>query len=401
MNDQWIDSPSPDDMSFRIEQSVLEVLRNKKFYRYDLTKTGPSEVSLLEKEFAEYVGMKYALAVNSCTAALSIALFVLNIKPGDEVLIPAFTFIAVPSVVVQLGATVRLVEITENFYMDTNDFARKITPKTKVLLLSHMRGQIGNLEDIYAIAKQHHLPVIEDCAHTLGMRWKDQHIGSHSQIACHSMQSNKMLDSGEGGMLVTNDDDLFGKAIFYSGAYEKLWELHIAKPDNVAKWQKKIPCVNSRMSNITAAVLRPQLEHIEKKIIRHNKIYQQLETQLKTCPFIALPKRPAAISIAANSIQFRLMDLAAAEIAEFLNYCRQHRVAIHHFSGNNARCFWEWEFLEKLDDCPKTRAILEVTCDLKLAYDLSPQAVEEIGNTIIKGIHSAKKVVLTNNILEQ
>jgi dTDP-4-amino-4,6-dideoxygalactose transaminase len=379
-------------MSAKVEAAVQRVLRSGRLYRYDVVANENSEASLLEQDFAKYIGAKYAVALASCTAALNIALYTLGVGKDDIVLIPAFTFIAVPSAIMQTGATARLVEVSENYYLDVNDLRKKISPQTKVLILSHMRGQVGNVDEIIDICRQNNIKIIEDCAHTLGMRWRQQHLGRSGIIACYSMQSYKMLDSGEGGILVTDDAEVCAKAILYSGAYETLWESHIMRPQDFQTFEKKIPCFNARMSNLTAAVIRAQLEDVEKKVAHHNHNYMRLAHLLSQSPHIYVPRRPEQLQIAADSIQFRLIDCTLAEKNDFFDRCKQ-QIRLQNFDGDNARCFWNWKFLDDVTSCEKTKKLLQFTFDLRLPEALDADDIEMIASIILKELAATKKTV--------
>lgn len=383
----------------KVEAAALRVLRTGRLYRYDVGAQGYSEASLLEKEFANYIGATYAVAVASCTAALTIALYVLGVGKEDVVLIPAFTFIAVPSAIRQTGATVGLVDVTENYYLDTDDLRKKINSRVKVLILSHMRGHVGNLDEIIDICQQNNIKIIEDCAHTLGMRWRQQHVGRCGVISCYSMQSYKMLDSGEGGILVTDDEAVCAKAILYSGAYEQLWESHRVRPQDFTAYQHKIPCVNARMSNLTAAVIRAQLEDIEKKVAHHNHNYTHLVHLLRQSPYFYVPQRPEQLKIAADSIQFRLLDCTAEEKNAFFICCKQ-QLPLQNFDGDNARCFWNWQFLNTPTDCSKTKQLLSFTFDLRLPEALDTNDIEMIATIILKEINAIKAPIKKMNQAE-
>lgn len=265
-----------------VEAAVSRVLHSGRLFRYDVKKDEASEAALAEKEFADLIGMKYAVGLSSCSAAIHLALRALGVSSGSKVLIPAFTFVAVPSAVVQVGAQPVLVEVTRDFYICTEDLLRKITDETRVLLLSHMRGHIGNMDEIISICREKDVQVIEDAAHALGATWNNKKIGSLGDASCFSMQSYKMIDSGEGGMLTTNNPDIAAKVIMYSGSYDDYWRTHISRPDseNMAGLQKMFPCMNVRMSNLTAAIIRAQIPGLESKVARLKEHYDFLYSSL-------------------------------------------------------------------------------------------------------------------------
>jgi len=373
-----------------IISNVEKVLSTGRLYRYDCQTPDQSEVSLLEKEFAEMLGVKYAVAVNSCSSSIFLALISSGVKAGDKVLIPAFTFIAVPSAVVHVGAIPVLVEINENYTLDVDDLKRKITSETKYLLLSYMRGHIPNLDEIISICDSSGIILIEDCAHSLGVTWNKIPTGSFGKIGCFSMQSYKILDGGEGGILITDDEDIYAQSILYSGSYERLWTKHFSVNSNFAKYQKSIPCYNFRMSNLTASVIRPQLSLINERIDQYNTKYRFLAGSLAKSPHIDFPMMESKSSLVGDSVQFNLIGLSLEQMKRFLALAKSCGLPIDIFglSEDNARCYWNWNFLNSNDELPKTRSILLTTCDMRLPLCLSMQDISDIGETLIEIIET-------------
>ena len=213
-------------------EAAMEVMRSGRLFRY----TQPAEtsqVSQAEVEFAEMVGQKYALGVNSCSSAIMIAMIVCGVESGDEVITNGLTFTALPSTIMRLGATPVLVEATPNWTMDLDDLEKKAAahPKAKVLVLSHMRGKIAHMDRVVEICEKHGLTLVEDCAHSCGVKWKGRQIGYHAAVSAYSTQSDKVINSGEGGFITSDDPEIMAKAIYLSGAYEARYKHHIAAPD--------------------------------------------------------------------------------------------------------------------------------------------------------------------------
>ena len=213
-------------------EAAMEVMRSGRLFRY----TQPAEtsqVSQAEVEFAEMVGQKYALGVNSCSSAIMIAMIVCGVESGDEVITNGLTFTALPSTIMRLGATPVLVEATPNWTMDLDDLEKKAAahPKAKVLVLSHMRGKIAHMDRVVEICEKHGLTLVEDCAHSCGVKWKGRQIGYHAAVSAYSTQSDKVINSGEGGFITSDDPEMMAKAIYLSGAYEARYKHHIAAPD--------------------------------------------------------------------------------------------------------------------------------------------------------------------------
>jgi dTDP-4-amino-4,6-dideoxygalactose transaminase len=174
--------------------------------------TGPVTVKF-EQEFAAFVGAKYAIAVNSCTAALHLALDAIGLKPGDEVLLPTYTFAATGEVVTYFGARPVLCDsVRGGFNIDPTDITRRITPKTRAIIAVHIAGEPSDLEALRRIADEHSLYLIEDAAHALPATYAGQKIGSISDLTAFSFYATKTITTGEGGMLTTNNPEYAKKA---------------------------------------------------------------------------------------------------------------------------------------------------------------------------------------------
>ena len=195
------------------EEEIAEVIDS---LRSGWITTGP-KVKRFEEEFAQYIGCRHAIAVNSCTAALHIALTALDIGSDDEVIVPTLTFCSSANVVVHAGARPVLVDVGEDFNVQAETIERAITPRTKAIIVVHYSGQACDLAAVYDIARRHHLAVIEDAAHAVGAEYNNHKIGAsyHTQvlgtnkhITCFSFYAIKNLTTGEGGMIVTSDPEL-------------------------------------------------------------------------------------------------------------------------------------------------------------------------------------------------
>ncbi len=203
---------------------VERLLQAGDLFRYTAAEDAP--VSLLEQEFAKMMGSSYALAVSSCSAALFLSLKALGLPRGARVLIPGFTFAAVPSSVVHADCMPVLCEVGENYRIDLSDFEKKLTGDIAAVIISHMRGHTSDMDAIMTLCNAAGVPVVEDAAHSLGTLWKGHKIGTIGKVGCFSFQSYKMVNAGEGGILVTDDADLVARAIIMSGAYEHNWKKH-------------------------------------------------------------------------------------------------------------------------------------------------------------------------------
>ncbi len=217
-----VDLPNVKDAEPIPEQVMADVSRlmsNGDLFRYNSV---GSAAEKLEINFSEIMGCKYALSVSSCSAALFLALKSLSLPQNARILMPAFTFAAVPSSVVHANLTPVLCECGEDYRINLKDFEKKIK-RADAVLISHMRGHTSDMDVILSTCKQANIPLIEDAAHSLGTTWHGKKIGTLGDIGCFSFQSYKMLNAGEGGIFITDDPELFAKAVIMSGAYEHNW----------------------------------------------------------------------------------------------------------------------------------------------------------------------------------
>ena len=213
------------------QEGALDVMRKGTLYRYNVPTAEESVVSLCEKELVDYTGHKYCVALNSCGSALFLALKCAGVQPGDKVLTNAFTFTAVPSAIEHAGGVCVYCETDWGLRIDLEDLEKKmISSGAKYLMVSHMRGKICDLDKVVELCEKHDVYLIEDAAHSLGVFWKGKHTGHHGRISAVSSQSYKMINSGEGGFLLTNDPDVGAAAAVYAGAYEALNAKHITVP---------------------------------------------------------------------------------------------------------------------------------------------------------------------------
>ena len=244
-------------------RAALEVMQSGRLHRYNLKMGEVGETALLEQEFAAYLGAKYALAVASGGYALATALRAVGVKPGDKVLTNAFTLAPVPGAIASMGAVPVFVGVTEGLTIDLDDLAAK-AGWADVLMLSHMRGHLADMDRLMEICNAAGLTVIEDCAHTMGAAWKGRPSGRDGVIGCYSTQTYKHMNSGEGGFFVTDDDEVMARAIILSGSYMLYGRNGTVPPAEVFERVKyETPNVSGRMDNLRAAILRPQLRALE------------------------------------------------------------------------------------------------------------------------------------------
>jgi dTDP-4-amino-4,6-dideoxygalactose transaminase len=374
-------------------EEIDRMLANGDLFRY--TSSSPSPVSLLETEFAAYMGSKYALAVSSCSAALFLSLKALGLKRDARVLIPAFTFAAVPSAVVHADCIPVLCEVGDNYRIDLADFEAKLDDTIDCILISHMRGHTSDMDAIMAMAEERGLPVIEDAAHSLGTLWKDKKIGTLGNIGCFSFQSYKLVNAGEGGILITDDPELAAKCVIMSGAYEHNWKKHDVLAEPFAEWQNQLPLYNVRMQNLSAAVIRPQISTcLDRRIEDGRANHDYVAERLNESPFFVVPPPLEPELRAPDSIQFNLRNMTQDQAKTFAKHAEAQgcKVQIFGLSSDNARAFWNWKFLGHVPDLPQTRAMLNNACDVRLPARLTKDELDQIVDAMLVAVSEVMDV---------
>lgn len=350
-------------------------------------------VAKLEAEFAELLGVRYAVCVASCSAALFLSLKALDLPRGARVLVPAFTFAAVPSSIVHADCEPVLVEVGSNFRIDLDDFRAKFDDTIAAVMISHMRGHTSDMDVIMELANAKGVPVIEDAAHSLGTLWHGRKIGTIGKIGCFSFQSYKMVNAGEGGVLVTDDPELAARAIIMSGAYEHNWKKHPGLQNSFVHWQNKLPLYNTRMQNLSAAVIRPQLPELDRRVTAGLANHDYVAEKLNESPWLDVPPPLAPETRAPDSLQFNLVgDWTDAEAIRLQDEAKARGVGVQVFglSPDNARAFWNWQFLGELPELPKTRAMLMRACDTRLPARLTRPELDFIASAIVEAAAAVK-----------
>lgn len=235
------------------EAAVLEVLRSKRLFRYYGPTQSPSKTDELEHSFAEAKGVRHALGVTSGTAALVCALHGIGVGPGDEVIIPAYTWIATATAVLAVGAVPVMAEVDESLLLDPVDFEAKIGPYTKAVIAVHMRGAPCAMDEILAVARRHGLSVIEDCAQANGATYRGREVGSFGDVGCYSLQFNKIVTSGEGGMLTADSLEIYQRAAMFHDVNTSRHQL----PEASLLWG-----INFRMPELLSAVALVQMHKL-------------------------------------------------------------------------------------------------------------------------------------------
>jgi dTDP-4-amino-4,6-dideoxygalactose transaminase len=366
-------------------EAALAVLRHGRLHRYNTTAGELSETALLEQEYAQYVGAKYCLAVASGGYAMATALRALGVGYGDKVLSNAFTLAPVPGAIAAVGAQPVFVGVTEGLTIDLDDLGVKLD-QANVLLLSHMRGHICDMDRLMAMCDTAGVKVVEDCAHTMGASWNGVPSGRAGAIGCYSCQTYKHINSGEGGFLVTDDPELAAKSIMMSGSY-MLFERHLAAPDVevFADIKYEMPNISGRMDNLRAAILRPQIVDLATQCQRWNDRYYALEVGFRDIPGLSVVERAPQEIIVGSSIQFLLLDWSEDAVVEVVARCLRRGVELKWFGAAEPVAFTSrydsWKFANPVQ-MPASDRILRGVVDMRVPLTFSIEDCKLIARII-------------------
>jgi dTDP-4-amino-4,6-dideoxygalactose transaminase len=269
-------------VGFRELGAVARVIARGRLNRGE--KIGESFLDRFEMLLAQQIGAKHVLTVNSGTSALICALVAAEIGPGDEVLVPAYSWISTALAPLAVGAVPILVDIDESLTIDIEDIKRKINPHTRAIIPVHMQNLVCNMDAIMAIAREHQLVVIEDACQAVGVSYKNRRVGTIGDVGVFSFNHHKNLNSGEGGALITNNDRLFSRARIYHDVG------NFTRPRVSESSEPIFSGVNFRVSELTGAVLyaqRTRLDSVLKGLRKRREVLvRQLEksNRFRICP---------------------------------------------------------------------------------------------------------------------
>lgn len=396
------DIKTPDPVPVEGQEAALEIMRTGRMYRYNAKTAEDSIVSQCEQAVIDYTGHKYCVALNSCGSAIMLMMKCTGLEPGGKVLSNAFTFGAVPSAIEHAGGTAVYVESNEAYVMNVEDLEKKIkaNPDAKHVLVSHMRGKLADMDAIADICEKYGLTLLEDAAHSLGVFWKGVHSGHKGIVSAISSQSYKMINSGEGGFLLTNDDEIAAKCAVYAGAYEGLAAKHatVPGPEAFAGLPTSIPNYSLRMSGLAAAVVKPQMKTIDERAEKYNARYEILKTKVnaRMGDYLDIPgitegcTRPVH-----DSMQFNLSpEFTEDEIQMFIDECTAHGLPVELFGHkSNARNFINWGFAPAEQPLPETAEMLRRACDVRLPLMWDDEDFDDMANVLCESLEAvlAKK----------
>ena len=371
-------------------EALRRVIESKNLFRYYGVGEGPDEVLSFEREFAEHVGSKHALCVNAGSSALICALIGAGIGEGDEVIVPAYTWNATPNAVLASRALPVLAEVDESLTLDPTDVERRITPRTRAILPVHMRGAPAAMEELVAIAKTHDLVLIEDVCQAAGATYRGRRLGTFGDAGAFSLQFNKIITTGEGGVLITERDDLLDLAL----------DVHdCANSVRRGVGLPRFAGYNFRASELTGAMARVQLTRLDGLLERMRANHSRLSAEINGLPGLILRRAndedgDAGIAL----IAFTDSAPRAAEAVAALNAEGVLAMRIYDPDTPDLHIYPFWApVLAAIEadgrpapDCPRTLELLERSIHI----DVSPLCEEQDLDEIAFAFEKVAKQVL-------
>jgi dTDP-4-amino-4,6-dideoxygalactose transaminase len=367
---------------------AVELMRSGRLFRYGELGADQLDVSLLEQEFAAFVGRKFCVAVNSGGGAIFLALKVAGVQPGDPVLVNGFTLAPVPGAILHACARPVIVEVGTDYCIDPMDLRRKAKATgAKVLLLSHMRGHIADMDAVMSVATELNIAVIEDCAHAMCASWNGKAIGTFGTAAAYSAQTYKHLNAGEGGFLVLDDPEMAARAILHSGSY-MLHSQHLSTPGAAAlnAVSRETPNFSMRMTALAAALLRPQLAELPRRVARWNSIHDRIASGIARSQHVRVPARDGGQIFSATSVQFSAVGLDTSEMPAFLAAAKARGLPVKWFGAQEQVGFTSaprhWLYTGAQGALDQTHSVLETLCDIRTPVTLEDEECDLIAEIV-------------------
>ena len=363
--------------------SILRVLDKKRVFRFLREGAEDSEAARLEGLYRGFVGSHFALAVNGGTSALITAIVGAGIGPGDEVIVPAYTYIATPAAVIAAKAIPVVCEVDRSLNMDPDDFERKITPYTKAVIPVHMRGVPARMDEIMVVARRHGLKVIEDVAQANGGMYHSRMLGSIGDVGCFSLQQYKVITAGEGGMVVTDDEITYQRCMMQHDSAIRFWGVQAAI--------ESFPGENYRLSELSAALALAQFDRMAGILGRLRELKRRVVGQLADVPGVELQDVPDADGDCGLALIFycpgaeKAQEFSAALKAEGIR-----NGTIYDNTIPDRHIYRNWDYvLAKRGatpaNCPWSCGAYKGSAEY--APDMCPRSLELLGRSILIGLN--------------
>jgi dTDP-4-amino-4,6-dideoxygalactose transaminase len=354
-------------------------LESRLYFRYDHRSYDDTEVGRFERALGRMLGTDHVLAVSSGTAAIALGLLSLGLEPGSRVACPGFTFAATPSAILLAGCRPVLVECDEDLHLDVDDLDRKLADDVRAIVVVHMRGFASDMDRILALARGRGIPVVEDAVPALGVQLHGRALGTLGDAGAFSTQSDKSLNTGEGGFLVCRDRVQLARAIVLSGAYEGRYRKHFTGPAPEI-CDLDYPLLSLRMDEIRAALAHAEMARLPLRLARLRRNFEYIAERLAGVPGIRLRAPIAPGSLLGDALIFRVPGAPVEDVVSAAAALRREGIAARCLGAPddaNVRCFWNWRFLfrgqtqaEVMRLLPRTATWLGEAIDIPLSPTL-------------------------------
>jgi dTDP-4-amino-4,6-dideoxygalactose transaminase len=378
-------------------ENVGRIVASGSWFRYYGSGSHCHAVETFEEKMSKYSGAKHILATSSCTGALISSLAAMGVGPKDEVIVPAYTFIATAAAVIAVGAVPVIAEIDETLTIDINDIRRKISPRTKAVVVVHMLGYPCNMDEIIKLAAEKKIMVLEDAAQSVGASYKGKTLGAIGDMGCCSLQWHKIISSGEGGCVLTNNESLYERAAIYHD------DAHCFR--GIDKGIPSFPGVNYRMSEIAGALACVQMDRLPGILADLRNVKKKIIASLvNIAPFKVAPSYDSDGDAGTTMTILAPSMVAAGSFKE-----KTGASSIFSNQGTNWHYYYHWDYiLEKRsasgsgfpwklgdwespvkyskDMCPATLDILSRSFNFGINPSASDSDVKAVADKILNGI---------------
>ncbi|MFF2328372.1 MULTISPECIES: DegT/DnrJ/EryC1/StrS family aminotransferase [unclassified Streptomyces] len=379
------------------EAAAVRVIRSSRLFRYDTRPHAETEVGRFESLAQDCFGTSHALAVSSGTTALALSLMAAGIGPGSRVACPVFTFAATPSAILLAGAEPVLVPVDEHLHIDL-EALRQALPGVDALMVVHMRGFAEDMDAIVSLADEAGLPVFEDAVPAMGLRLRGRSLGTYGRAGAFSTQSDKSINTGEGGILVSDDLDLMARATVLSGAYEGRVRRHF---EGLPLDDLSLPLFSFRMDEIRGAIATAQLERLPDKLARLSSNYAWITDALTAVDGIEVRKAIDS-AVLGDALLLKVGGADAAEAAWFAKALRAEGIDARAFGDlvdRNVRAFWNWRFLDTSvheDSLAASAVHVGRIVDIPLAASMTAQDCREVVAAVERVARHLRTVGMTS-----
>ncbi|HEX6076449.1 MAG TPA: aminotransferase class I/II-fold pyridoxal phosphate-dependent enzyme [Micromonosporaceae bacterium] len=367
------------------EDAAVAAIRRRHYFRYDHRPHQETHTGAFEHRLAEYFGCRYALACASGTTAIALSLLALDLPPGSRVACPAFTFAATPSAILLAGHRPVLVESDPDLHLDVSHLRQVLAAGARAVVVVHMRGFASDMPAICAAAREAGVPVVEDAVPALGVKLGPRHVGTFGDFGAFSTQSDKSLNTGEGGFLLCDDTQAYARAVVLCGAYEGRFTRHFDDPPAFDDFS--LPIFGFRMDEIRAALAGAMLTRLPERLALHQRNYDRVAAGLTGLDRIALRQPVAPGGYLGEALVFRIPGGSVAQAAWVAKALRAEGFparALADPGDPNVRAFWNWRFLVGDDPAvakaafPATARYVAEAIDVPLSANLMLEDCDEL-----------------------